>query len=350
MKVIMISTDSRIWEESSQVRKRMREYAGLFEKLVVIVVGREKQAAVEEGNLKIEAAGSRWRLVALWRAYGAAWRVVGSGEWVVSTQDLFETGVVGWLLRRRRLVAGWQAQVHTDFLSPYFKRESWKNAVRVWIARRILPKADGVRAVSERIKRSLIKIGVAESKISVLPIFVPEPEARARKGEYILILSRLTKEKNLGMAIEAMAQVLKEWPEERMMVVGEGGERETLESKVKSLKLKDKVVFKGWQEETGEWLVGAKMLLVTSNYEGYGMAAIEAVRVGVPVVMTEVGVAGEIVKDGENGLVVPVGDSRAVAEAMKKILGGEFKLAKTDYRFRSKKDYLERFRENLELM
>ena len=386
MKVIMISTDSRIWEENSAARKRMREYASLFEKLVVVIVGREKRAPAEEGSLRIEEAGSRLRLIALWRAYKTARRVIrevhstGGGstfggkadpaalggvksrpfdfaqgikskvkgrpsinlgtdlggevsrDWVVSTQDPFETGLVGWMLKRQRIVAGWQAQIHTDWLSPYFKRESWKNAVRVWLARRILLAADGVRVVSKRIKDSLnSEFLISNSKIGVLPILVEigKMDSRLRGNEkkrreenkfIVLVVSRLTKEKNVGMAVEAIAKlkvVLNDQAQDvgvELVIVGEGVEKSKIKNQSEKLGIDFELV--GWQEDLGPYFERADVYALTSNYEGYGRTVIEAMRSRVPVVMTDVGVAGEIVKNGENGIVVPVGDSGKLAEAI----------------------------------
>ncbi len=65
----------------------------------------------------------------------------------------------------------------------------------------------------------------------------------------------------------------------------------------------------------------ADLFLLTSNYEGYGRTIIEAMAAGCPVVMTDVGIAGEIIKDGYDGSVVPVGDAKKLEESLLKLIG-----------------------------
>ena len=60
--------------------------------------------------------------------------------------------------------------------------------------------------------------------------------------------------------------------------------------------------------------------LLTSNYEGWGLAIIEAASFGLPIIMTDVGCAGEIIKNEESGIIIPVGDKKALAAAMTKLI------------------------------
>ncbi len=60
--------------------------------------------------------------------------------------------------------------------------------------------------------------------------------------------------------------------------------------------------------------------MLTSNYEGWGLAAVEAASYGLPIIMTNVGCAGELIKDGVSGLVVPVGDQKKLTEAMGQLI------------------------------
>ncbi|MBI2406264.1 MAG: glycosyltransferase [Candidatus Harrisonbacteria bacterium] len=145
--------------------------------------------------------------------------------------------------------------------------------------------ADGVRAVSERVRRTLVGEGdVAEEKITVLPIFVDVQQLRAApvaadlKKKYpqfsfiVLMASRLTREKNIGLAIAAMREVLKKYPHAGLVIVGEGPEKSKLELYAKRYTLNAHVVFEPWTNALAAYYKSADMLLIASNYEGYGRA------------------------------------------------------------------------------
>ncbi len=342
MKVLMFSTDAKIFEEGTDARARMLEYGGLFEELhLVILSGRTfdvRRSKFEKiGNTFFYATNSRWKISRLFDAYKIAKTIIihyslFTNHPVISTQDPFETGIVGYMLKRKFRIP-LQVQVHTDFFSPYFAAESWKNKLRVIVGRRIVRAADSIRAVSERIKRTLVGEGdVAPEKISVLPIFVDAAALRAalpafdlRKkypqfGEIILMASRLTKEKNIGLAIAAMQKVIKKYPHAGLVIVGEGPEKPKLELYAKRYTLNANIVFEPWTNDLASYYKGADVFLMTSNYEGYGRTAVGAAVCGLPVVMTDVGLAGDFIADGFNGVVCPVGDARAVTEALLRLL------------------------------
>ncbi len=322
MKVLMLSTDENILRENSEARKRMREYSQYFDELHIIVLTAKDFGKTEDlisENAVAHPTDSRFKFWALWTAYGIGERLLKSGgQWVVTAQDPFENGWIAYRLARQ-FKAPLQLQVHTDFLSPYFAGESFKNRLRIWIAKRILPKADGVRVVSDRIKKSLIKRTVTgEEKITTLPIFtdlVGIQNVKAGNGQDFLILmaSRLTREKNIGLAIEAMADLVKENPKLRLVIVGDGPERRKLQLLITNYRLQNNVVIKPYNDDLASYYKNADLFLLTSNYEGYGRVAVEAAIAAVPVVMTDVGVA--------IGKVVPVGDRQAVASAVQSLIG-----------------------------
>ena len=128
--------------------------------------------------------------------------------------------------------------------------------------------------------------------------------------------SRLTKEKNIGMAIEAMKEVVKERPKTGLIIVGDGPEREALELKTTNYKLKTNIIFENWTDDLASYYKTADLFLLTSNYEGYGRTIIEAMAANCPIVMTDVGLAGEVVKNYYNGIIVPAGDKKEMKEAI----------------------------------
>ncbi|MDZ4221470.1 MAG: glycosyltransferase [Patescibacteria group bacterium] len=144
----MLSTDASILKPNSAAAQRMAEYGALAEQLDIIVctVGARDEVLIAN-NVRAIPTNSRSKFWYVRDMLAVAKHSISSGIDVVTSQDPFETGLGGWWISRR-LKAKLQLQVHTDFLSPYFARESLKNRIRVWIAKWLLPKADSVRVVS----------------------------------------------------------------------------------------------------------------------------------------------------------------------------------------------------------
>ncbi len=301
----MISTDENIFKEGSDVSGRIFEYGKLVNNLHVIVKTKNKDLKNKIiDNIFVYPSSSLFGF----KTYSIAKSIIKNNKdlkgWLVTCQDPFENGLVGYFLKHK-LKIPLQLQVHTDFLSPYFWQESLKNKTRVVLAKWLVTKADGVRVVSERIKKSLIvncKLKIENSAIAVLPIFIDTQKIKGAplnidlRKKYpsrfiILMASRLTKEKNIGLAIEAMTEIIKINPEALLLIVGNGLECARLKLQVTNCKLQNFVFFEPWSNDLNSYYKTADLFLLTSNYEGYGMTAIEATAAGLPVVMTDVGIS-----------------------------------------------------------
>jgi glycosyltransferase involved in cell wall biosynthesis len=340
MKVLMISTDRRIFESDSEVRGRMLEYGGLAEELHIVVFGRAAdpaQMAVGEGNVFIYPTNSRRRLMYIWDAVRIGREIIRDFDFrandsLITVQDPFETGLAGYFLKRLTGVR-LQVQMHTDFLSPHFAAESRLNWLRVRIAKLVIPRADALRAVSTRIKERVVaECGVREEKIAVLPVFVDVKniqEAPVRIDLHkkypqfdflVFTAARITREKNLGLLLQALAEMNARGRGVGLVIVGDGPELASLKLKTKYLHLEGSVYFEPWSPDLASYYKTADAFVLASNYEGYGRTIVEACAAECPVVMTDVGLAGELIVDGVNGLVVPVGDSTAFREAILRLV------------------------------
>lgn len=334
MKVLVINLDKAIFSPGSKSLERLKEYAGFCEKLSVVVLTQKNFEPIVDGNLFICATVSRTKLNYLFDALRLAKKIINKdGADLVMTQDAFDTGHIGWLIKKKFKIP-WQCQVHTDLFSPYFWRESLSNKMRVLLAKFLLPRADGLRVVSQRIKKSIISElrNIETSKIIVLPIFADlekfkmSPVRTSLRLKYpqfeflILMASRLTREKNISLAIKAMEEIVKKQPKIGLIIVGDGAEKEKLNSEIIDLKLEGQIVLEPWSDDLSSYYKTADLFLLTSNYEGWGMTIAEAMACGCPVVMTDVGCADELLKNRENGLVVPVGDRQKLAEVLLEII------------------------------
>ncbi len=224
--------------------------------------------------------------------------------------------------------------------------------------KKIIKNADSVRVVSERLKEWVVdKYGIANDRIFVIPIYTEYESGiknhesgiknqglrnnlLAQAGEMkkleirnwkleknftILTVGRLVKVKNIKLQIEAMADVIKIFPDVRLVIVGDGPEKEKLHRLANRLKLKDKVEFKGWQEKVKPYYENADLFLLTSNSEGWGLVVVEAMKFGLPVIMTDVGCAGEVIKNEKNGIVIPIKDKKALIAAISEMIANKEK-------------------------
>lgn len=342
MKVLMISSDPGIHEQTAAAQ-RIEEYRQLVDELYTVVIA------------------GRFNIGAFFRAYRKGARILrahNAGIFLITAQDPAERWLVGWLLSRRFGVP-LEIQIHTDITSPHVLRESFKNRVRLRIARFLFPRAGCIRVVSVRIQRSLVAYmpNLAE-KITVLPVYVDVEKFQTfhRVEEHgvfrFLMVSRLTREKNIELAIHAFAEIHKDFPDTKLIIVGDGPYRHRLEALALKYRLmQGAAVFTGWEEHVLRHFQYANCYLLTSNYEGYGRTVIEALSVGVPVIMTDVGIAGDIVKNEESGLIVPIGNKMELMKAMRRFLTDSY-IRKTLYENSrtavraclSKKDYLEAYK------
>jgi glycosyltransferase involved in cell wall biosynthesis len=139
----------------------------------------------------------------------------------------------------------------------------------------------------------------------------PVPAGEVRIGA----VGRLSPEKGLEVLVEALRSV----PQCRLVIVGEGPERATLEELVHALGLDDRVEFAGWVDPpwTATWSFDA--LAMPSFMEGFPLVIVEAMLAGIPVVASAVGGIPEIVVEGETGLLVAPNDAGALADALRRI-------------------------------
>jgi N-acetyl-alpha-D-glucosaminyl L-malate synthase BshA len=177
--------------------------------------------------------------------------------------------------------------------------------------------------------------------IEVVPNFVncdvytpiKDEEARAearrrlaRPDEAILMhLSNFRPVKRVVDVVKVFAQVVAETPA-RLVLVGDGPERSAAEWLARDLHIHEKIHFLGKQERVNELLPLADLLLMPSELESFGLAALEAMACKVPSIATRVGGVPELIDDGETGLLFKVGDVDAMAKGAVGLLNDRSRL------------------------
>lgn len=156
------------------------------------------------------------------------------------------------------------------------------------------------------------------------PAFVNKRYEGVREQE-IVAVGRLDENKNHMMLIQAFEKIEKEFPDMKLTIYGEGNSRNTLEQYVKEKDLVSKVKLPGNIQNVAERIRKAKIFVLTSNTEGMPNSVMEAMALGMAVVSTDCPCGGPamLIQNGINGMLVPVGDVNALANAFRKILSDD---------------------------
>lgn len=137
----------------------------------------------------------------------------------------------------------------------------------------------------------------------------------------IVCTANFSAEKGHRVLIEAFATVAERIPDSQLVLLGHGAEMTAVKRQVGELGLVERVQLAGFQDSIWPWLARAHVFALPSNYESLGIAVLEGMAAGLPVVATAVGGVTELVQPGVTGELVPPGDPAAMAEALVAILG-----------------------------
>lgn len=315
MKVLMISGDPEVLDPNTETGKRIAEYRRVLGEIDILL-----------------AYGNVFRFLG---AFFSGLKLLWQKKHDVITAQDAEHSLLAWMFSKL-FKTPWQMQIHADIFSPYFVQNSVLNKARVLLAKFLLPRASCVRVVSERIAKSLTwrwhRQVIEKPPIMVLPIFVDTEKIKNAPiktdlhkkypGQFIILMaSRITREKNIGLALEAIS-LIRANKRIVLLVVGDGPEVEPLKFKAYELGLNDSVVFEPYTDDLISYYKTCDLFLLTSNYEGYGRTLIEAAAAGAKIISSDVGIVQEIL-DSDN--VFKVGNKNDLAEKLKLAIAGQIK-------------------------
>ncbi len=159
------------------------------------------------------------------------------------------------------------------------------------------------------------------------PIRVTAVREKREYGQVIATAGRLSNQKNQKMLVDAMAIVRQEYPEATCRIYGAGELQESLQAQIDELGLHEAVTLEGKVLDIHERLAQCDLFVMTSDFEGLSNALIEAMMVGLPCISTNYPGADELIRHGQNGLLVPCQDETALAEAIKTLFADPKRMA-----------------------
>src|SRR3989344_4360354 len=337
MKILNLSLDKSILDRNSKTARRIVEYGDLADSYIVVVPDKDYKEIRLSEKVFVYGSGGNNKIFQLINVYRVAKKLLKNGKFdLITVQDQYYLALVGRILAKKFKI-GLELQIHG------FEKYS---GLRKIIADFAILRASAIRCVSQRLKRQLVRdFGVREEKITVAPIYsesIKFIKSKVHKVDnednnfIFLTVGRLVPVKNISLQIRAMAKLVEsekskvESKKIELWIVGDGPEKSNLKSQIlaspagrSKLKLENNVKLLGWQNDTDKFYSQADAFLLTSDYEGWGMAIVEAANHGLPIIMTDVGCAGELIKDGESGIVIPVNDQSKLEEAMIRIINND---------------------------
>jgi N-acetyl-alpha-D-glucosaminyl L-malate synthase BshA len=198
-----------------------------------------------------------------------------------------------------------------------------------------IEKSDGLTAVSRFLQsETLTTFGCTACRIEVIPNFIdPDVYDRSRytsildeqvasNARVLMHVSNFRPVKRVKDVVRIFGKVVERVPSVLVMV-GDGPDRIDAEAEARALGVQDKVFFLGKIDTVAPLLAGADLFLLPSENESFGLSALEALACGVPVIGSNTGGIPEVVRDGETGVLRPVGDVEGMSEAAIAILSDQ---------------------------
>lgn len=160
------------------------------------------------------------------------------------------------------------------------------------------------------------------TQVDVIPNALRQlPRPATARAPLVLAIGRIQPQKGFDLLLDAFARIHRRHPEWRLAIVGDGDQRAALQARASSLGLGDHIEWPGRSNEVEAWYARASVVAVPSRFEGFPNVLLEAMAMGAAVVAADCRSGPrEMVVPGENGLLVPVDDSAALAAALEQLL------------------------------
>ena len=210
------------------------------------------------------------------------------------------------------------------------------NFVFPFLAKIFYPNVDKIICVSKGVADDLTKIIGSSAKIKVVYNYfdfekiiklskerIDDPWFYSNNLPIICAAGRLVKDKDYPTLLNAFSLVLKQ-TKSRLIILGEGRDRKKLETLAQQLNISKSVYFAGFHKNPYKFMAGSDIFVLSSGVEGLPNVLVEAMACGAPAVSTDCkSGTDEVIEDGKNGFLVPVGDEKSLADAILKLLNNK---------------------------
>lgn len=183
-------------------------------------------------------------------------------------------------------------------------------------------RADAVVFQTEKVKRMFSADIQQKGTVILNPVDI-SVKASGQGVRKIVTAGRLNRQKNHALILCAFAEFHKNHPEHELFIYGEGPEKGNLIDLAKKHEIEERVHFEGYCTDIHERIKDAEFFVLSSDFEGLPNALMEAMAMGLPCISTACTGAEELITDGKNGILIPVGDEERLRRAMEKMSGSE---------------------------
>ena len=346
LNVLLISLDSTLAIDEDNVsgnaKARHIEYAHyLSNSYIVVKTCRSIKRKVKKikDNLFVYPTSSLNKYFFLFDAYKLASKICKENKiHLISTQDPFITGFIGWLLKKKYDIP-LNIQIAIDMIhNEYFIKEGIFNFFFNELGKWIIKKADTIRVSTMKEKENLVSLGITKEKIHYVPFFIDfslfqqkddnkirDLHLNGRFTKIVLSVNRLVKQKNLDLLIRSMPSVIKKYPRCLFLILGSGPQEYRLKRIALKLGIAENIRFQGAvpYKDMPLYFQAADIFVSTAYYEGTCMAIEEAAAAKKPIISTPHAVAAEVIRDGYTGYSVAFGDHISLAKKILYLLENE---------------------------
>jgi len=304
MNILIISLDKTLigQDYSGDVLERHLEYSKKAGHLDIIVFSKKGFQKKEiSKQLSIYPTNSRIKLNYIFDALKIARRIIARKKIdLVVTQEPFITALTGWRIKKTFKIP-LLVHFHGDFWgNRYWLKEKWYNFILLLLSKFLVKKADGIRVVSSGIKNKLIKNGISENKVRVIPTPVDLDKfickSDNRKGNVVINVGRNDPSKDFKTLLKAI-ELVKQQKNIVFHQIGAGFD-----------------IGKVSQKELIDYYCQSDIYVSSSCHESFGKVLVEAMAAGLALVATATTGSQEIIQDKINGFLVPIGDKKTLAE------------------------------------